>query len=225
MNYHNILNLCQYCAKVYVTESIIEHSTDTEVLIDKQPDKIIIAFCGSESIVDWKQNIDFILRPFPQNRKCKVHSGFLECFLSVKNKINKILELIQNEKLPVFFTGHSLGGAIATLAAVDAKMSYQNLNITCVTFGSPKPGDKNFSLLYSSLGISTYRVVNSNDIVPSLPKWWQGNYYHVCPAYQIGFTNIFSAIKLTNKIKNHYVSKYIEVLEKQLSINHFDFTR
>ena len=214
MNYYDILGLSRYCAKVYETQSIIGTPTDTEVLIDKQPDKIIIAFCGSESLVDWKQNADFALKAFPLPGSSKVHSGFLECFLSVKYQL---LNLLENEQRSIFLTGHSLGGAIATLAAVDFKMSKYAANINCVTFGSPKPGNKSFAQLYSDLEIPTLRVINSNDIVPTLPKWWQGGWYHhVCPAYQIGSIDKFFFLNLKSKIKNHYIINYVAALEQEV---------
>ena len=211
MNYRDILDLCQHCARAYETKTIIGTSTDTEVLINEQPDKIIIAFTGSESITDWRQNIDFKLEPFPLAGNAKVHSGFLECFLSVKHQIFK---LIKDDPRPIFLTGHSLGGAIATLAALSIKIFHYNTNLTCVTFGSPKPGNKCFAQLYSDLEIPTYRIVNSSDIVPSLPRWWQGDYHHVCPAYPIGVINKFSVFGLRSKIKNHYVNEYVMALSK-----------
>ena len=57
----------------------------------------------------------------------------------------------------------------------------------------------------------TFRVVNGNDIVPTLPRWWNG-YTHVNNLYRIGhrpFTwKIFS-----KGIEDHYPHKYILALQ------------
>lgn len=53
-----------------------------------------------------------------------VHSGFLGAYDSVKNKVFRIVDQVTasrsaEEPWVVFITGHSLGGALATLAAYD----------------------------------------------------------------------------------------------------------
>ena len=72
------------------------------------------------------------------------------------------------EGLPIFITGHSLGGALATLGA--AYLSGWG-PAACYTFGAPRGGNKGFS---SSLQTPVYRVVNPGDPVPHVPTPLRG---------------------------------------------------
>ncbi|EYC43147.1 hypothetical protein Y032_0502g2632 [Ancylostoma ceylanicum] len=69
------------------------------------------------------------------------------------------------------FTGHSLGGALAALAAVrTAKQGYRKRNqITIYTFGEPRVGDKTFATNFDALVPNSYRVVFRRDIIPHIP--------------------------------------------------------
>ena len=75
------------------------------------------------------------------------------------------------------FTGHSLGGALATLAVADAlgmifDPGYlkKSLNVSHITFGSPRALDPELAEALSVSNISHFRVTNRNDIVPHLPS-------------------------------------------------------
>jgi predicted lipase len=65
--------------------------------------------------------------------------------------------------------GHSLGAALATLAA-DRLPDVQGL----YTFGSPRVGDKGFQAHFR---VKAYRLVNGKDIVPTVPG--EGPFRHV----------------------------------------------
>lgn len=76
-------------------------------------------------------------------------------------------------KKQIFITGHSLGGALATLATshiikliADHKISANSPIL--YTFASPRVGDLNFASNFSDLK-ECYRIANSEDIVPKIP--------------------------------------------------------
>jgi hypothetical protein len=65
-------------------------------------------------------------------------------------------------------TGHSLGGAMATLASV--RLASEGYTVRAVyTFGSPRVGDRAFRRKYR---LPNYRFVNDDDLVPHLPFSW-----------------------------------------------------
>jgi GTP-binding protein EngB required for normal cell division len=96
-----------------------------------------------------------------------VHPGFawlIEKFLP------DIQDIIKNSNAKqICLTGHSLGGALATLAA------YRLINnfplISVYTFGCPRVGDQDFKEQYTKYKIKHFRFENKNDIIPHLPPY------------------------------------------------------
>ena len=94
-----------------------------------------------------------------------IHSGFQEAFEQVSMEIQKKLnEDPVLRELPLFITGHSLGGALATVAA--KRLSHQGGIAACYTFGSPRVGDEKW---ISEIKTPIYRLVNAADSVTMLP--------------------------------------------------------
>ena len=69
----------------------------------------------------------------------------------------------------IIFSGHSLGGALATLAAVQFSKQYPDIIISCVTFGSPRVGNGKFAAMFNKCCRGSYRFVNEDDPVPMGP--------------------------------------------------------
>uniref|UniRef100_A0AC34FMG4 Fungal lipase-like domain-containing protein n=1 Tax=Panagrolaimus sp. ES5 TaxID=591445 RepID=A0AC34FMG4_9BILA len=69
------------------------------------------------------------------------------------------------------FTGHSIGGAIASLIALKARhLGLVEANkMTLYTFGEPRIGDLQLAKNFQSLIPESYRVIHYSDIVPHLP--------------------------------------------------------
>ena len=146
----------------------------------------IVAFRGSEIwkrgehfdaqriLADMKTNIDIRLSVWAQGGR--VHSGFKAALEEVWNMLRPEIERLQSHGIKIWLTGHSLGAALATLAA-DRLQDVQGL----YTFGSPRVGDKEFRAHFH---VHAYRVVNNTDIVASMPG--QGPYFHVGELIRIG---------------------------------------
>ncbi len=106
---------------------------------------------------------------------------FDRVFLKSDRPMKDIIETILTKEFPpgtskqknIFITGHSLGGALATLAAshiikliCDNKISAKPPIL--YTFASPRVGDSVFANNFSKLD-ECYRIANSEDIVPKIP--------------------------------------------------------
>lgn len=103
----------------------------------------------------------------------RVHSGFHR---HVDVLWPRLETLLKENQRPVWFAGHSLGGAMATLCAVRCRLSQIPSEPQAIfTYGSPRVGDRK---LVNFLKIRHYRWVNNNDIVPRVPPRWMG-YRHM----------------------------------------------
>jgi len=106
-----------------------------------------------------------------------VHAGFLGALDVVWSELKGWLETAVGGR-PLWMTGHSLGGALATLAS-DRLDGVRGL----YTFGSPRVGDDAFAAHFR---VTTYRFVHHRDIMPRVPPfgWYagecrRGDYVHV----------------------------------------------
>jgi triacylglycerol lipase len=98
-----------------------------------------------------------------------VHSGFLEAYAAVSDRLDEILARQRTARQRIWLTGHSLGGALASLAAAHLPVGQvQGL----YTFGSPRVGDAAFADVLSRT--SHFRFVHRNDWVPRVPPEWLG---------------------------------------------------
>ena len=143
----------------------------------------IIAFRGTETdkIRDIRTDARFKLQPFLHAagaalRPQKAHRGFSDAFALADAATRPWID----EKIPVYITGHSLGAALATLAAA-ARPALASSSVSLVTFGSPRVGDRGLARqLNDKLHDGVHdRVVNNNDIVAAIPLRGIGRFgYH-----------------------------------------------
>jgi predicted lipase len=107
---------------------------------------IVVAFRGTVDIKNWLLNLNSIKIKYPGCQGCEVHLGFWGAFQGVapmaRALVEKLLGLYHGAKL--IATGHSLGGTMATLFALDLKMKYGNVD-DVYTFGQPRIGNRQFS--------------------------------------------------------------------------------
>ena len=98
-----------------------------------------------------------------------------------KNKIDVILDQVQelldaNPGYKVYITGHSLGGALALLASIEASVRFARpgIPVTCVTIANPRVGDNRFRGAIQALEqqkmLRLLTVHNFLDLVPSMPS-------------------------------------------------------
>ena len=139
----------------------------------------IVAFRGSEIwkkkekfdpkkvIADLMVNVDIWLTDWQQGGK--VHRGFKKALDEVWPDLLPRIIKLHSKGRKIWVTGHSLGGALATLFAG----RYGNVHGVYI-FGSPRVGDDVFKENFRQ---KIYRIVNNDDIVPRVPP--RGAYVHV----------------------------------------------
>jgi hypothetical protein len=158
---------------------------------------IFIAFRGTREKAEWiddfQANQDIFLK---DNALGKVGHGFQKILtrayddldepvklinnlkdsgltsLQKQSICNVILDTLSNNNLcppdaEVYITGHSLGGALATLATL---LIAKKTNFTApvlYSFAAPRAGNRTFAEQFN--GLECYRIANSEDLVPTLP--------------------------------------------------------
>ncbi|KAJ9621281.1 hypothetical protein H2203_007333 [Taxawa tesnikishii (nom. ined.)] len=152
--------------------------------VDHTNKLIVLAFRGSHSLSNWISNINILFKDWSLCSGCRVHAGFLESWTATRNDVAAPLKaaVAANPGYPIVATGHSLGAAVATLAA--AELRTQGYNVGLYTYGSPMVGNNAFATFVTNQSGGNYRVTHANDIVPKLPGLLFG-YRHVSPEYWI----------------------------------------
>ena len=118
-------------------------------------------------LADLMTDVDIRLVRWEQGGK--VHRGFKNSLDEVWDDLIILIEKMRRKGVKIWFGGHSLGAALATLAAD----RYSN-TAGVYTIGSPRVGDSDFRDRYH---VQNYRIVNNSDIVTKVPP--AGFYRHV----------------------------------------------
>eukprot|EP00884_Botryococcus_braunii_P008341 jgi/Botrbrau1/17508/Bobra.0054s0084.1 len=74
----------------------------------------------------------------------------------------------------IYVTGHSLGGALASIGACMLVKRFPAADVNCITFASPRAGNKYFDAAFSTLISTSLRFVYNYDAVPTVPMPYIG---------------------------------------------------
>lgn len=130
-------------------------------------ESLVVAFAGTETSADVKADASIgdveVPGEWTAGRKARAHAGFVRMYADLRTHVRQRVQ--QSGASEVVFTGHSLGGALATLAGLDNNTK----KVTVVTFGAPPVGDSNFARAFDASVPTCVRVVNPYDPVTTLP--------------------------------------------------------
>jgi triacylglycerol lipase len=143
----------------------------TECYVASTANWIVLAWRGTQvddfwsSVLDWLTDARFF--PIRDADGHFVHSGFLDAIGQVWAGVRAhIAGLQQASRRPLWITGHSLGAALATIAANRCSHDPALGHVGTYTFGSPRVGDPGFG---QQIGTPVFRVQNNTDLVTHLP--------------------------------------------------------
>jgi triacylglycerol lipase len=160
---------------------------NTQVYVAQSDQAIVVAFRGSEApttldgLKDWllTNANNYLILPEGQSGTefaaagvgARFHRGFLEALAMIWGTLFAAVDQAQKTKeRPLWITGHSLGGALALLAAWRFNRNFITVN-EIVTFGAPMIGNdtaaKAFEQQFSG---KIFRYVDLEDVVPHLPS-------------------------------------------------------
>ncbi|EFN52844.1 hypothetical protein CHLNCDRAFT_138296 [Chlorella variabilis] len=166
-------------------EAFHDAATDTRVLLSWRDGQLLLAFRGTASaanaVTDMKAwQTPVVPRRYHAGRLVKAHAGFYHAYTANEDR-HKLLSRIQEivggfgggagaaAGLRLYLTGHSLGGALAILAAYDLQRLFPAAYTTVYTFGSPRVGNAAFAAEYRCLVPDSWAVVNDQDPVTRIP--------------------------------------------------------
>lgn len=140
--------------------------------------EVVVALRGTEGILEWVHDAEFGWVPCP----ILPGSGFTEDGFTAMYRSFRVggapgpgvvaaLATLPFDPKPTRLTicGHSLGGALATLLALDAAAHARFADLRLYTYASPRVGAPNFVSTFDQLVPNSIRIANRMDLVPKLP--------------------------------------------------------
>lgn len=155
----------------YMLSLVEEYSKDT----------LIVAFKGTTTLKE--AFVDMNIGQIDLGKFGKVHRGFYEYFAH-EHRDNLTSLFKETSYNNIVFTGHSLGGAIATIAASYFGGEFSDKNIYCITFGAPRAGNAKFVKEFRNRVFKSFRFENRNDFVTNMPPSFM-SYKHVGEKYVV----------------------------------------
>ncbi len=185
-------------------DSSADGVTDTQALMFYLEDKVFIVFRGSKEDQDWRLNFqdlptDVVFDPNWNNTEIDEtlqdidnkhgplttfiggadltrHLGMAISWAAARSDVlNWLARVMQTHgPCPIVLAGHSLGGALANLAALELASLHGYEISAVVTFGAPPVGAENFAAAYQRNNLSerTVRIEAAGDLVPDLMGRW-----------------------------------------------------
>lgn len=173
---------------------IFNDQNETFLIVLSSETQIIIGFKGTTSLENMKTDLKVKMTPIAKAlpsksttshkvllsmdwKNAKIHEGFAKAYSSVSEQLFEIISNLQRENpRPVYLTGHSLGGSLATVASFDLVLSLNLANVYVLTFGSPRCGNIFWGRCYDQVVKAHWRVAMRSDLITTLPS---AGYSHV----------------------------------------------
>jgi len=173
---------CYTCSNNFIYETKLEKYNELVIFgYDTIYNSIFIGFRGSSNIQNWISDIKIILiHPYADN-SIAVDKGFYDLYDILKPDVMSIISDMTRKygTKKLFITGHSLGGALATISAFDIMYNVFPYDVSyIITFGSPRVGNVYFSDYFNAYSIYSKRITHYYDIVPHVPEEFLG-YKHI----------------------------------------------
>lgn len=169
---------------------------------------LIFSFRGTVSSWDVLEDIEVLrVRPAWAPSTARVHAGFLAHYKKLSRHIRRrVYEALAAGIKDAYFTGHSLGAAVASLAFYETLAC--GLSLKLVTFAGPQFGDEAFvhwaSRAALAAGASVTTVENIHDAVPRLPIFLAKSWFNVSHLISVRG-------RTTNPLEAHHIDSYLEL--------------
>jgi hypothetical protein len=191
---------------------------------------VVIAIRGTQGILEWIHDAEFGMVPCPFLAGAgRTEDGFTAMYESLQTgtsagspSVVRALATLRFARPVSSLTicGHSLGGALATLLALDVAANTTFKKPIVYTYASPRTGNPSFADTYNQVVPNTFRIANRIDLVPKLPL--PPEYQHVLGFFDLNPVHLFpppprSVVKLTIPCQ-HFLASYLHLLSRAASI-------
>ncbi|MBI3629385.1 MAG: lipase family protein [Candidatus Rokubacteria bacterium] len=160
-------------ARVNMQETPAAPDSDFALLESRDPSRdpfAVLVFRGTSELRH--VFVDLLACPVEWSGRGRVHEGFRDDLDGMWSEIERSLA---STRCRLFYTGHSLGAALATLTA--SRTALKRPPVAVYTFGSPRVGDAAFRDTVQGQ-MPVYRIVNHHDLVARLPP--EGGLWGYC---------------------------------------------
>lgn len=179
----------------------------------------IIVFRGTQRTIEWVLNINAVYatndRKVASQSYGAIHPGFSTIYSNISAQTLEAAKKL-NPSVPCYISGHSLGAAIATLAAIDIAVNIPRLQkqVQLYSYASPRVGDRVFAREHNRVVPNSYRVVNLADAITLVPftVFFKTEYVHVGEEWAFLAQN-------GDVMPNHVVDTYKSAIDKQAETN------
>lgn len=181
----------------------------------ESPGEIVVAFRGTSSTSDWLSDALAFQQDYPYAKNAgQTHRGFTQIYQSARDQILAVLRKLDTGK-QLYVTGHSLGGALAVLCAMDVAANTGFRAPGVYLYGAPRVGDPAFVRAFAERVSGSWRVSNLYDAVTYLPpttlkiprSGQTYEYRHIRSLYSLEFRN-------SSLAGNHALGAYFAELAK-----------
>lgn len=176
----------------------------------------VILFRGTQRVEEWIDNLLAIQKDYQvtdaKQPYGKTHEGFADAYQQILDPLPPDIAKRLNPSVPCYISGHSLGGAMATFAAIDIALKVPALRsqLQLYTYASPRVGDAVFAKAHSQLIPNSYRVVNLADVIPLVPPTQlRGTYVHIGQEWSFLSQN-------GDVLPNHVIDTYLRAIHRKL---------
>ncbi|MQM19439.1 hypothetical protein Taro_052446 [Colocasia esculenta] len=204
---------------------------------DESPHRrdILVAWRGTVEPWEWFKDAQWWLEPMTEGgaSHAMVEHGFQSIYScdrsrftkssaaeQMKAEIRRLADTHRKEdekqEVTLTVTGHSMGGALALLAAHDSRASIQGLDhVSVVSFGAPQVGDAVFVKELVDSGVKVLRVVNKEDEVPKLPGIVDSRYQHAGVELELVMDS--KPRGMLDVVAFHSLKTYLRLMEEKTS--------
>lgn len=171
---------CSYNDHIAALDVIgFAHDNSKELLgmvgVNHHDQQIIVGFRGTNPTKLHNILLDanlLTVTPYDDVPEVRVHKGFWKGYTNLRPQILAMLQPVADKypSYPIVVTGHSLGGALASLCAMDIARDGAAHRMVMWDLGTPRVGNTAFANYFSALVPTRFRMVWERDIIPQHPS-------------------------------------------------------